>query len=144
MAYENSVNSMINNHVEKENKVNEMLAKYDNQIQNQVLKFVNTHDTDIVKNYFTNTVLTPTEAAQIVTKAQAIGNATPIVKAASSTSVVGKRSMNGSTVSPMRKTTPTRGTKTLGRGMLLSSSNTPSKASAIESNFNVTGETNGL
>jgi hypothetical protein len=34
MAYENSVNSMINNHLEKENKVNEILTKYDNQIQN--------------------------------------------------------------------------------------------------------------
>jgi hypothetical protein len=39
------------------------LIKYDSQIQNQVLKFVNTHDSEIVKNYFTNTVLTPTEAA---------------------------------------------------------------------------------
>jgi hypothetical protein len=62
-AYENTVNSMLNNHIEKENKVNEILIKYDNQIQNQVLKFVNTHDSEIVKNYFTNTVLTPTEAA---------------------------------------------------------------------------------
>ena len=62
-AYENSVTSMINNHMEKENKVNEILTKYDNQIQNQVLKFVNTHDSEIVKSYFTNTVLTPTEAA---------------------------------------------------------------------------------
>jgi len=51
--------------------------------------------------------------------------------------------MNGSSVSPMRKTTPTRGTKTIGRGMLLSSSNTPQKPN-IESSFNVTGETNGL
>lgn len=32
VAYENSVNSMINNHIEKENKVNEILVKYDNQI----------------------------------------------------------------------------------------------------------------
>lgn len=62
-AYENSVSSMINNHIEKENKVNEILTKYDNQIQNQVLRFVNTHDSEIVKSYFTNTVLTPTEAA---------------------------------------------------------------------------------
>ena len=141
VAYENSVNSMINNHNEKENKVNEILTKYDNQIQNQVLKFLNTHDIDMVKSYFTNTVLTPTEAAQIITKAQATGNATPITK---QTSAPGKKGVNGSSVSPMRKTTPTRGTKTVGRGMLLSSSNTPSKASAIESNFNVTGETSGL
>ena len=68
-AYENTVNSMLNNHIEKENKVNEILIKYDSQIQNQVLKFVNTHDSEIVKNYFTNTVLTPTEAAQIVVRA---------------------------------------------------------------------------
>ena len=54
---------MINNHNEKENKLNEILTKYDNQIQLQVLKFVNTHDCEIVKSYFTNTVLTPTEAA---------------------------------------------------------------------------------
>lgn len=32
----------------------------------------------------------------------------------------------------------------MGRGMLLSSSNTPTKPSGNESNFNVTGETNGL
>lgn len=60
------------------------------------------------------------------------------------TAATGKRGANGSTVSPMRKTTPTRGTKTIGRGMLLSSSNTPSKASAMDSNFNGTGETSGL
>ena len=72
-----------------------------------------------------------------------MSNATPITKSNPS-SAAGKRGANGSTVSPMRKTTPTRGTKTIGRGMLLSSSNTPSKASAIDSNFNVTGETSGL
>jgi len=72
-----------------------------------------------------------------------MSNATPITKA-NQASATGKRGVNGSTVSPMRKTTPTRGTKTIGRGMLLSSSNTPSKASAMDSNFNVTGETNGL
>jgi len=68
-TYENSVNSMISNHLEKETKVNEILIKYESQIQYQFIKFVNTHDTDMVKSYFTNTVLTPTEAAQIVTKA---------------------------------------------------------------------------
>jgi hypothetical protein len=72
-----------------------------------------------------------------------MSNATLITKS-NQPSASGKRGANGSTVSPMRKTTPTRGTKTIGRGMLLSSSNTPSKASAIDSNFNVTGETSGL
>ena len=72
-----------------------------------------------------------------MTKAQAAGAATPITKSSTS---VGRKSG----VSPMRKTTPTRGTKTAGRGMLLSSNNTPSKASVMDSNFNVTGETTGL
>ena len=66
---------------------------------------------------------------------------TPITKLASSS--LGKKT-NGSSVSPMRKTTPTRTAKAGGRGLLFSSSNTPSKASVVESNFNVTGETSGL
>ena len=108
------------------------------------MKFINTHDSDIVKSYFTNTVLTPTEAAQIVAKVSASDKAsssnTQIAKSSSSTNV--KRS--NTSVSPLRKTTPTRGNQKPVRGMLLSSSNTPSKNSVFESNFNATGETQGL
>lgn len=33
------------------------------------MKFLTTHDTDLVKQFFTNTVLTPTETAHILAKA---------------------------------------------------------------------------
>lgn len=109
VAYEGSINNLISDHQEKEQKINEILLKVENQVQNAVMKFVNTHDSDIVKSYFTNTVLTPTEAAQIVAKVSASDKAsssnTQIAKSSSSANA--KRS--NTSVSPLRKTTPTRG-----------------------------------
>ena len=39
------------------------------QLDQALSKFLGTHETDLVKQFFTNTVLTPTETAQIVAQA---------------------------------------------------------------------------
>jgi len=45
-----------------------MVMKVENHIQKAVNKFISTHDQDMVRQYFTNIVLTPTEVGQIVSK----------------------------------------------------------------------------
>jgi len=40
-----------------------MVQRVDDQISNNLSKFLTTHDSDLVKNFFTNTILTPTETA---------------------------------------------------------------------------------
>jgi 4-alpha-glucanotransferase len=53
----------------KEKKIAEIMSRVEYQVQNNVMKFIATHDVDLVRQYFTNTVLTPTETAQILAKA---------------------------------------------------------------------------
>ena len=50
--------------------VDELIAKYQGQVSNSLGKFINTHDLKLVNSFYTNTVLTPTEVASIVTKVQ--------------------------------------------------------------------------
>lgn len=45
------------------------MKRVDEQINVSLMKFLSTHDTDLVKQFFTNTVLTPTETAHILAKA---------------------------------------------------------------------------
>lgn len=47
----------------------ELLRQVDDHVHTHLMKFLQTHDTDLVKQFFTNTVLTPTETAHIVAKA---------------------------------------------------------------------------
>ena len=49
--------------------MDEILRNIDLHVHTQLNKFLQTHDTDLVKQFFTNTILTPTETAHIVAKA---------------------------------------------------------------------------
>ena len=52
----------------KQEKVDEILMRVEDQVSKCLNKFLKTHDTDLVKQFFTNTVLTPTQTAQIIAK----------------------------------------------------------------------------
>ena len=68
LAYENSLSRYVEGVSSKHEVVCQILGRYDDQLNGNVLKFVNTHDTDLVKSFYINSVLTPTEVAQLVAK----------------------------------------------------------------------------
>ena len=72
-------------------------------------KFLNTHDTDLVRQYFTNTVLTPTETAHIIAKANIVNSSKPSQQR---TSVSPFRNRTNSNIG---KSTPTRSVKSNNR-----------------------------
>lgn len=45
-----------------------MVDKYQDQINKNLMQFIKTHDIDIIKRFYTDTVLTPSEMAKIVAK----------------------------------------------------------------------------
>ena len=49
--------------------MDQVVNNMDYRLLNQLNQFLKTHDIDLVKQFFTNTVLTPTETAQILAKA---------------------------------------------------------------------------
>lgn len=69
MEFDQSVNTFMGELFEKQNKMDEILKNIDKHVHTQLTKFLSTHDTDLVKSFFTNTILTPTETAHIVAKA---------------------------------------------------------------------------
>lgn len=50
----------------KQEKVNHCVEMVECHIQKALLAFLHTHDQYLIKDYFTNTVLTPTETAKIL------------------------------------------------------------------------------
>ena len=72
-------------------------------------KFLSTHDTDLVRQYFTNTVLTPTETAHIIAKANLAAAKKPSQQR---TSVSPFRNPTSSNIG---KSTPTRSVKSKNR-----------------------------
>jgi len=68
-AYDNSVSKLMGEQAVKQEKVDEVLERVESQVEQALSRFLTTHDTDLVKQFFTNTVLTPTETAHIVAKA---------------------------------------------------------------------------
>lgn len=69
LDFDNSVNQFLAELSEKQFKMDELLRQVDEHVHAYLMKFLQTHDTDLVKQFFTNTVLTPTETAHIVAKA---------------------------------------------------------------------------
>lgn len=104
--YDQCIGNLLSEVDEKQSRLDSMLAVIDkhNFVMN---KFLQTHDVDLVRQFFTNTVLTPTETAHIVAKANLVVHQK---KMAAST-------QSRTSVSPYRrgtmgeKRTPTRGTK---------------------------------
>ena len=134
------------------------MRRVESQVEQALSRFLTTHETDLVKQFFTNTVLTPTETAQIVAKANlqahAASNPTStkqLTSGASSSNL--KRAQTS--VSPYRqgqlagreagsqyrKTTPTRAkqSKMLGGGAG-HHAHTPSKELGNGNKFGATGE----
>ena len=68
-GYDDSVSKLLGEQAVKQEKVEEALARVESQVEQALSRFLTTHDTDLVKQFFTNTVLTPTETAHIVAKA---------------------------------------------------------------------------
>ena len=54
---------------QKQNKLDKIFSRMDQQVNQNLKTFLNTHDVNLVKQYFMNTVLTPTETAQILARA---------------------------------------------------------------------------
>lgn len=67
--FDSAVNQFLAELTEKQFKMDELLRQVDEHVHTHLMKFLQTHDTDLVKQFFTNTVLTPTETAHIVAKA---------------------------------------------------------------------------
>lgn len=79
-AYDSSVAEWIGEQAAKQEKVEEIMNRVESQVEQVLSRFLTTHETDLVKQFFTNTVLTPTETAQIVAKAnlQAHSTSNPV------------------------------------------------------------------
>lgn len=69
-SFENSVQRYAMNVQAKSEIIGELIDRYSDQLNKNLMKFINTHDIDIVKRFYTDSVLTPSEVAQIVTKVQ--------------------------------------------------------------------------
>ena len=69
--YEMSVSQLLTSVGQKQDYMQEVIERTEDQVQNTLTKFLTTHDIDLVKQYFTNTVLTPTEVAHIIAKTNA-------------------------------------------------------------------------
>ena len=67
-AYDGSVSELITEQAAKQERVEEILNRVETQVEHALSRFLTTHDTDLVRRFFTNTVLTPTETATIVAK----------------------------------------------------------------------------
>lgn len=67
-TFEASVSRLVNTVQSKREVVDELLRHYNDQLNNNLLKFISTHDNELVKKFYLETVLTPTEIAQIAAK----------------------------------------------------------------------------
>jgi hypothetical protein len=65
-AYDDAVSRYINIGYKKYEKVQELHELLDKQVNQTLISFLSTHDSDLIKQYFTNTILTPTETAKII------------------------------------------------------------------------------
>lgn len=48
--------------------ITELHDRYEDQVNKNIMKFIYTHDIDLVKRFYTDSVLTPTEMALLVAK----------------------------------------------------------------------------
>ena len=136
--YDEAVSRYINTGFEKYEKVQELHELLDKQVNHTLIQFLSTHDNDLIKQYFTNTILTPTETAKIIatTNLQAVQPAqkssTSAARGAHQKSVSPYRKNmslgNSSMISGLnRKTTPTRSAKRSGFGTSSQHNYTPTK-----------------
>jgi len=109
MDFDQSANQLMAELNEKQFKMEEIMKRIEDHVHVDLMKFLQTHDTDLVKQFFTNTVLTPTETAHIVAKAnlhahQMSGSFVAKSPNNASSSTSGLRRSNTS-ISPYRQTT---------------------------------------
>lgn len=136
-AFENSMQRYTMDVQSKAEIITELVEKYHDQVSRNVQKFIDTHDIDIVKRFYLDSVLTPSELAAIIAKVQhqkSSSVARPSSQAQQNSSKRNPTSSQSpfrvrdkSPSSQVRKTTPTRSKYKLNASNASHANNTPVK-----------------